>query len=241
MTINIENLTFSYTETELFRDFSLSLNGPGVWAILGPSGCGKTTLLRLLAGFITPQSGQITVEGPLSYVFQESRLFPWLNILENVSLPLLHRNKKKDAFERAMHMLELVGLADKALARPAQLSGGQQQRASLARAFVYPATIMLMDEPFQSLDLPLRIQLMDVFLRLLEEEKRLVLAVTHDPREAIYLADRTLIVSGNPLHLVLDEPVRLSRESRRYSSRLHAELEARMFAVLAEAGAGTER
>uniref|UniRef100_A0A7C3II32 ABC transporter ATP-binding protein n=1 Tax=Gracilinema caldarium TaxID=215591 RepID=A0A7C3II32_9SPIR len=235
MTINIDNLSFTYpnTETALFQNFSLYLQGPGVCALLGPSGCGKTTLLRLIAGFLKPQSGTVTVEGPVSYVFQESRLFPWLSILENVSLPLFTGASKKESRERALYMLELVGLADKAQAKPAELSGGQQQRVSLARAFVFPASVMLMDEPFQALDLPLRIQLMDLFLKLLSEAPRLVLAVTHDPREAIYLADRSIILQGKPLRPVWDEQVSLSREGRLYSSPTHAELEARMFAVLA--------
>jgi len=236
MTINIDHLSFTYpnTETALFQDFSLYLRGPGVCALLGPSGCGKTTLLRLIAGFLKPRSGTVTVERPISYVFQESRLFPWLSILENVSLPLIQQVSQKEGRERALHMLELVGLADKAQAKPVELSGGQQQRVSLARAFVYPASVMLMDEPFQALDLPLRIQLMDLFLRLLSEDPRLVLAVTHDPREAIYLADRTIILQGKTVKTVWDEPVSLSREARQYSSPAHAELEARMFAVLAD-------
>lgn len=236
MNITINQLSFSYPGTErvLFQDFSLYLQGPGVCALLGPSGCGKTSLLRLIAGFLVPQKGMVTVQGPISYVFQESRLFPWLSILENVQLPLLERTHTHESRERALHMLDLVGLADKAHAKPTQLSGGQQQRVALARAFVYPTSVMLMDEPFQSLDLPLRIQLMDLFLQLLKEEPRLVLAVTHDPREAIYLADRALILQGRPLRPVWDEAVLLSREERRYSSPAHAELEARMFTVLAD-------
>ncbi|NLJ09780.1 MAG: ABC transporter ATP-binding protein [Treponema sp.] len=238
MTVDLRGLTFSYPGTsypgtELFRNLSLHADGPGLTAILGPSGCGKTTLLRLIAGFLRPQSGTVSVEGPISYVFQESRLFPWLSILQNVSLPLLEWLPKKDAEYRALRMLELVGLADKAHVKPAHLSGGQQQRVSLARAFVFPAKVMLMDEPFQALDLPLRIQLMDLFLRLLQEEPRLVLAVTHDPREAIYLADRCFILQGKPVRPVWDEPIRLSREERQYSSPAHAEVEARMFAYLA--------
>jgi len=235
MNITIEHLSFSYPNTDraLFQDFSLYAQGPGVCAVLGPSGCGKTTLLRLIAGFLKPQSGTLSVEGPISYVFQESRLFPWLSILENVSLPLFQWASKTEAREKALHMLEQVGLADKANDKPAQLSGGQQQRVSLARAFLCPASVLLMDEPFQSLDLPLRIQLMDLFLQLLQDDPRLVLAVTHDPREAIYLADRAIILQGQPLKTVWDEKVLLSRDERRYSSPAHAELEAQMFAVLA--------
>ncbi|AEJ19453.1 ABC transporter ATP-binding protein [Gracilinema caldarium] len=234
MNITIEHLLFSYPNTDraLFQDFSLYVQGPGVCALLGPSGCGKTTLLRLIAGFLKPQAGTLSVEGPLSYVFQESRLFPWLSIIDNVSLPLFQRVSKTEAREKALFMLEQVGLADKAFDKPAQLSGGQQQRVSLVRAFLCPASVMLMDEPFQALDVPLRIQLMDLFLRLLQDKPRLVLAVTHDPREAIYLADRTIILQGQPLNPVWDKKILLSRDERCYSSPAHAELEAQMFAVL---------
>ncbi len=234
MGIEIKELSFSYSGVELFRDFSLSLQESSVCTLLGPSGCGKTTLLKLIAGLLTPQKGSVSVSGPVSYVFQESRLFPWLSILENVMLPLLHLYTKTEAWERASYFLDLVGLADRKTAKPGSLSGGQQQRVSLARAFAYPSSVLLMDEPFQSLDVPLRIQLMDVVLDLLKKEPRLVMAVTHDPREAIYLADRIIILQGTPVRIVWDEPIALLRKDRQYSSPAHAELEAHLFAVLSD-------
>ncbi|WP_304225903.1 ABC transporter ATP-binding protein [Gracilinema caldarium] len=234
MGIEVKDLSFSYSGVDLFRGFSLSLQGTGICALLGPSGCGKTTLLKLIAGLLTPQEGSVAVSGPVSYVFQESRLFPWLSILENVNLPLLHLYTKKEAGERASYFLDLVGLSDKRTAKPGSLSGGQQQRVSLARAFAFPSSILLMDEPFQSLDVPLRIQLMDMVQDLLTKEPRLVLAVTHDPREAIYLADRAIILHGTPVRMVWNEPINLSRKDRQYSSPAHADLEAHLFAVLSD-------
>ncbi|GAB1481314.1 hypothetical protein MASR2M78_01290 [Treponema sp.] len=139
---------------------------------------------------------------------------------------------KKQARERALHFLDAVGLSSKAASLPSELSGGQRQRVSVARAFAYPAPLVLMDEPFQSLDLPLRLQLMDLTLDLIASEKRLALAVTHDPREAIYLAKRALVIAGKPVCIVLDEAIELDRADRAYASSASAELEARLFASL---------
>ena len=115
---------------------------------------------------------------------------------------------------------------------PDELSGGQRQRAALARAFAYPAPLVLMDEPFQSLDLPLRLQLMDLLRELLLAEPRAVLMVTHDPREAIYLADRVAVLGRKPARVVLDEAIALPPEERAYSSTASAALEARLFTAL---------
>jgi NitT/TauT family transport system ATP-binding protein len=242
--ISIRNLRFGFTEKPLFDNFSLDLD-EGPTALLGASGCGKTTLLRLMAGLLQPgfpgnggNPGTVERGGSaVSFVFQESRLLPWYTALENVSLPIEAKLGKAEARDRAMHFLELVSLADKAAAYPAELSGGQAQRASFARAFAYPAPIILMDEPFQSLDLPLRIQLMDMVLSLLAAEKRLAVAVSHDPREAAYLGRRVLVL-GRPQHgngttgIVLDEPVDLSSEDRAYGSPAQAALERRLLAAL---------
>ncbi|GHV26471.1 hypothetical protein AGMMS4952_06610 [Spirochaetia bacterium] len=198
MLLSIQNLSFAFNEKPLFKDFSLELDDEGPTVLLGASGCGKTTLLRLMAGLLKPQVGVIARDSAedVSFVFQESRLLPWYTVLENVSLPIertkIRGNLGKAAAsgfsppdfspkDRAMHFLRMVSLEDKAGAYPAELSGGQAQRASFARAFAFPAPIILMDEPFQSLDIPLRVQLMDMVLSLLALENRLAVVVSHDP------------------------------------------------------------
>jgi NitT/TauT family transport system ATP-binding protein len=203
-------------------------------ALLGASGCGKTTLLRLMAGLLKPSAGGSVIErtGEVSFVFQEHRLLPWYTVLENVSLPVERSMGRAAARDRALQFLCRVSLEDKAGAYPAELSGGQAQRASFARAFACPAPIILMDEPFQALDIPLRIRLMETTRSLLEQEKRLAVLVTHDPREAIFLGRRILVLGGGGRGIVYETLADLSGPDRAYGSPVQARLEARLLEAL---------
>jgi NitT/TauT family transport system ATP-binding protein len=215
--LSLHRLLFGFTEKPLFEGLSLTLGAENPTVILGPSGCGKTTLLRLMAGLLKPRSGEIRLglspgesppgAFPVSFVFQEPRLLPWYRVLENVMLPLNRSLGREEAEARARHFLGLVSLEDKIRAYPRELSGGQQQRVSMARAFAYPAPLILLDEPFQSLDIPLRLELMDLLLDLLSRERRRAVAVTHDPREALYLGERVLVLARPPGGIVLDKAV----------------------------------
>jgi ABC-type nitrate/sulfonate/bicarbonate transport system ATPase subunit len=246
--INIKDLSFGFNEKLLFTNFNLELESGDDFpaALLGPSGCGKTSLLRLIAGLLKPVSGSICIEGDnkndsmptgrtFSFVFQEDRLFPHLTVLENVFLPLEKIFGKTEALARAGHFLELVSLEDKSGARPSELSGGQKQRVSIARAFAYPSRILLMDEAFHSLDIPLRLSLMDLTLELLHKEKRLALTVTHDPKEAIYLGSRIIVLGETGQGIVFDEELKLSKEERAYGSYKSAEIERKLVDVLINA------
>jgi NitT/TauT family transport system ATP-binding protein len=257
--LSIKNLTFGFGDTLLFENFSLDLGDESPAVILGPSGCGKTTLLRLLAGLLKPNSdvrgkgaarnkpdagmdgggegalspsAGIEAAPSASFVFQEPRLLPWMKALDNVILPIKRRLGKAGAEDRARRFLDLVSLGDKAGAFPAELSGGERQRVSIARAFAFPAQAIFMDEPFQSLDIPLRLELMDTINALLETESRLLIAVTHDPREAVYLGKRILVLGKPPGGRVFDETVTLTRTERAYGSEAHNRLEARLLAAL---------
>ncbi|MDR0562223.1 MAG: ABC transporter ATP-binding protein [Spirochaetaceae bacterium] len=227
----LEDISFGFGEKPLFRDFSLTLGEENPTVILGPSGCGKTTLLRLMAGLLEPQSGRVVspAETGVSFVFQEPRLLPWLTVWENLLLPVKNAVPIKDAEARARTILEAVSLAEKAQAYPSELSGGQRQRASIARAFIYPSRLMVMDEPFQSLDIPLRIELMELTLKLLEKEPRLLIAVTHDPREAIFLGRRILVLGPPGEGVVFDEP---NPSGRVYASPETSGLESRLIRAL---------
>jgi NitT/TauT family transport system ATP-binding protein len=245
--VSLRSLSFAFgsgaDSRYLFRGFNLELGSESPAAILGASGCGKTTLLRLIAGLLKPLEGAVEIlpqtpgQSPVSFVFQEPRLLPWLDLLENTALPVRGLLGGREGEGRARHYLELVGLADKAASRPAELSGGQRQRAGLARAFAYPSPVLLLDEPFQSLDIPLRIQLMDLTLRLLEESPRLTLLVTHDPREAVYTGRRILVLGKRPgeghCGLLFDETLNLSPEDRAYGSAAQGSMEKRLLPVLA--------
>ncbi|AEF85281.1 aliphatic sulfonates import ATP-binding protein SsuB 1 [Treponema primitia ZAS-2] len=239
MSISVENISFSYGEKSVFKDLSMEIGeGESPVVILGASGCGKTTLLRLMAGLLKPSSGAVESSDRASFVFQENRLLPWYTVLENVSLPIETLLGKPEAREKARQFLELVSLGDKANAFPTELSGGQAQRAAIARAFAYPSPLLFMDEPFQSLDIPLRLQLMDTVLALLEKEKRLTLLVTHDPREGIYLGRRILVLGAAPAGIILDEGVDFSREDRAYGAAAHSGLEKRLMDALRQGPIG---
>ncbi|MDR1949312.1 MAG: ABC transporter ATP-binding protein [Spirochaetaceae bacterium] len=251
--ISAENLSFEFEKKPVFAGLTLELGGKNPVVLLGPSGCGKTTLLRLMAGLLKPAAGRIRFESvpdpenpgaeewkggvfpagrdpEISFVFQEPRLFPWYGVLENVTLPIQKLLGKEAAGARARRFLNLVSLDGGEAAYPGELSGGQRQRVALARAFAYPAPVLFMDEPFQSLDIPLRIRMMDLTLGLLREEPRLVVAVTHDPREAVYMGRRIILLG--PRGIAFDEELNLSREERAYGSRAQGLMEARLLRVL---------
>jgi ABC-type nitrate/sulfonate/bicarbonate transport system ATPase subunit len=207
----IDHVSFSFGSKRVLDSLSLTLDEtPAV--ILGPSGCGKTTLLRLIAGLLPPQSGAIRFgnraagngeETRVSFVFQEPRLLPHLSVMENITLPGRKHIPPDELRQKASRLLALTGLQNEARRYPDELSGGQSQRVSIARAFCYSAPLVLMDEPFQSLDLPLRLVLLETLKALLAAENRFLIAVTHDPREAVILGKR-IIVLGKTGRVALD-------------------------------------
>ena len=212
--IRIKNLTLERGGKGLFKDFSFDFEGETITALIAPSGAGKTSLLDLIAGLLPNADKSIsfcvrgkprTARALISYVFQEDRLIKSSTVFQNVLLPLVSLFSAAEAKKRARTYLEKCGLADKLNAFPGELSGGEKQRVSLARAFAYPSRILLMDEAFQSLDLHIKFRLMALFAKLCREEKRTVLLVTHDIREAICLARRIVVLRGSPLSIVLDE------------------------------------
>jgi NitT/TauT family transport system ATP-binding protein len=177
--------------------------------VVGPSGAGKTTLLRCLAGLTAPTSGDALFEGAplrsvpagIGVVFQDygRSLYPWLTVAHNVDLPLRVRGVRRSArAERVAEVLASVGLTDAGRQYPWQLSGGMQQRVAIARALAYRPDLLLMDEPFASVDAQTRFELEDLILRVRDEFGVTVVFVTHDIDEAIYLADRIVVVSKSP-------------------------------------------
>jgi NitT/TauT family transport system ATP-binding protein len=201
-------------------------------AIVGQSGGGKTTLLRLLCGLIRPTAGTVHLDGHLvsappretAIVFQDySRsLFPWLNVTRNVMFPLRReRTQRSDKLARVDDVLREVGLAGVGKKYPWQLSGGMQQRVAIARALVSRPEILLLDEPFASVDALTRAELQDLVLRLHQHEERgvTIVHVTHDIDEAVYLADRVLVLSGTPGRIVASVDVPMSRPREQTETR----------------------
>lgn len=187
--IIFDRVSKRYGGTAVYDAFSLAIEAGKITCLLGPSGCGKTTLLNMLAGLISYEGKIENVPQRISYIFQEERLLPNLTVRQNIRYVL---GKSADD-ARIDSVLEKVELGDKADAYPSELSGGQAQRVSIARAFAYPSELILMDEPFSSLDTALKIRLIDVFVRLWREEKRTAVFVTHDAEEAYMLANRAIV------------------------------------------------
>jgi NitT/TauT family transport system ATP-binding protein len=211
--LSIDNISFSYPNGhQVFNSLSLHAQPGEFVSLLGPSGCGKTTLLNLLSGFQKPTAGSILINNQpvlpempeLGYVFQSPQLFPWLTALENVRFGLRMQSQlsQKEQAEKAMHYLSLVGLDQSAEKLPYQLSGGMQQRVSLARTLALEPALLLMDEPFAALDAITRNNLNEETLRLWSELGQTVIFITHDIDEAIFLADRVVVlgIAPNGIH-----------------------------------------
>lgn len=189
--IIIENLNIRIGEKSLFENFNLTVKENTVTGILAPSGSGKTTLLNWVAGLLSSDFDYSPYQnfGSISYVFQEPRLIPNLTVLENVMLPIQKKVKKNEARLIAESFLEKVQLTDKKNLLPESLSGGEKQRVSIARAFAYPAEILLLDEPLQSQDTELRHKLLELIKSLLKANPRTVLFVSHYEEELKVLCD----------------------------------------------------
>ena len=210
------------------RDVSVSI-APGEFVcILGPSGCGKSTLLGVLAGHIVPAGGRATLDGvridgphpDRGIVFQQHTLFPWRRTLDNVAFGLKMRGVgRQERHRRGRELLERVGLADFADRYPSQLSGGMQQRAEIARAMITGPRILLMDEPFGALDAQTRSMMQALLLDVWSESRPTVVFVTHDIDEALFLADRILVMSPGPGTVIEDMRVPFARPRERGETR----------------------
>lgn len=189
-------------------------------AVVGPSGCGKSTLLRIIDGLEAPDEGAVYIDGAAvtapgpgrAMVFQSFDLFPWRTALDNIAFGLEMISMSAEARQRtSRHYLELVGLHGFEKAYPHQLSGGMQQRVGIARALATKPDILLMDEPFGALDVQTRDLLQDEMLRIFEAEAKTVVFVTHSIEEAIYLADRIVVLSARPARISMDVRVPFAR------------------------------
>ncbi|GLK66144.1 ATP-binding cassette domain-containing protein [Paracoccus kondratievae] len=216
--VKVRGLSKSYalnrSSLSVLRNLDLDVNGGEILAIVGPSGCGKTTLLRVLAGLESPDRGEVLIDGhPVAgvgreraVIFQEPRLLPWLTVLENVAFGLEVRGvPAAQARERARHYIHLVGLTEFAEAWPRQLSGGMAQRVGIARALTVQPEILLLDEPFGALDAMTKLTMQEELARIWREEGVTMILVTHDLEEAIFLADRVLVLSrdnSDPARLI---------------------------------------
>jgi NitT/TauT family transport system ATP-binding protein len=223
VTLRCESLSKEYVTRSgpitALRDVDLQVQPGEFVCIVGPSGCGKTTLLKLIAGLIRPTQGKVIFDTgedsqrPRSaLVFQEHGLFPWMTVLDNVAFGLRMQGvPRRDRNRKAASFMDRIGLCAFAANYPHALSMGMSQRAAIARAFVTDPRMLLMDEPFGSLDVQTKLVLEEELLRVWKDHRRMVVYVTHDIEEAVLLGDRVLVMSRRPGHIRADIPIPLDR------------------------------
>lgn len=233
--LEVQNLSKTYRQmggepTVAIGDISCKVEVREFVSFVGPSGCGKTTLLMSIAGLTAPTSGQITVHGRevtgpppnLVLVFQDfnKSLFAWRSVLGNVRFGLEARGDySRQAESKASSLIDLVGLKGFENHYPWELSGGMQQRVAIARALAYEPEVLLMDEPFGSLDALTRLELEDTLLQLWEQLSTTILFITHDIEEAIYLSDRILVLSRRPSQVVEELRIEFARPRNQVITR----------------------
>ncbi|HEY3039722.1 MAG TPA: ABC transporter ATP-binding protein [Pyrinomonadaceae bacterium] len=230
--LRIDDASVSFGSVEVFSHLSLEICRGEFVAVVGPSGCGKTTLLNLFSGFLKPSLGSVICSGRVRMVYQHDSLFPWQTASQNIAMGLRDLSSEAERERQLKEMLHLINLEEFAGHYPHQLSGGMRQRVELARALAGDTDILLLDEPFSSLDYLTRLRLRRELARMLEELPRTVVLVTHDIEEAAQLADRIVVLS--------DRPARICRELRVAISRprelTHPQVVETVHSILAEFG-----
>jgi len=234
--LSVEGLSKVYTrdgqgDLQALRDVTVSVRRGEFVSIVGPSGCGKTTLLSCIAGLRSKSGGRVLLNGAevtappkeMALIFQEygRTLLPWKSVLENVIFGMENRPEiaRRDYERLAREALRHVGLEGHELSYPWQLSGGQQQRVAIARGLANGPEILLMDEPFASVDAQTRAELEDLLLRIWAEYSRTILFVTHDIEEAIYMSDRVVVLSAPPCVVLQDIAIDLPRPREQIATR----------------------
>ena len=201
--ISIKNINKQFNNKVIFEDFNIDFYENQVNCIIGKSGCGKSTLLNIISGIIKNDDEKFeTIEKyGVSYIFQDDRLIDWLTVGENITLVVKKLYNKKKCDDLCNKYLSLVGIKEYKNYYPQMLSGGLRQRVNIARAFIYPSKIIIMDEPFKSIDVINKEIIMNNFRKILEKEKRTVLFVTHDIDEALLLSDKIYVLGKSPVEI----------------------------------------
>jgi NitT/TauT family transport system ATP-binding protein len=243
----VEHLSHVYSgpqgKLEALADVSFEVAPQELVCLVGPSGCGKSTLLRLMAGLLQPTRGQVCLDGQslagprrqVGIVFQKANLMPWRSVRDNVILPLeLAQVPRQEAERRADEMIDLVGLIGFERTRPRDLSGGMEQRVAIARALAHDPKILLLDEPFGSLDAMTRERMSAELLRIWAASRKTVVMVTHSIQEAVFLADRVLVLSPRPgrVRATFDIPLPRPRDIAMQYGMLFGELAGQVRAAI---------
>jgi len=201
MMIEVSHIYKKFKKEYIFEDFSIAFADKKITSIIGPSGCGKTTLLRMIAGLEPYEKGQISGinHRSISFVFQEDRLLPWLNVNKNIELVLKSKFDSMEAERKVREVLTQLSLSDAELMMPDELSGGMQRRVAIARALAYDADIILLDEPFKGMDNKLKSDVLPKIAAVWEKNEKTIILVTHDVSDAKELSDIVYELSGRPL------------------------------------------
>src|SRR5258708_2676181 len=230
--LRIEEAWVSFGSVEVFRQLSLEISRGEFVGVVGASGCGKTTLLNLFSGFLKPSLGSVMCSGRVRMVYQHDSLLPWQTAAQNIALGLRDLSSETEREQQLKEMLRLINLEEFAGHYPHQLSGGMRQRVELARALAGDTDILLLDEPFSSLDYLTRLRMRRELARMLEELPRTVVLVTHDIEEAAQLADRILVLSDRPARICRELQVSIPRPRE----LTHPQVVETVHAILAEFG-----
>ena len=235
--LTVNQLSFRYENLSVLEDISFSLQQGESIAIMGRSGCGKSTLLKLIAGLISTPASSIHFDGCLSFLFQQDSLLPWYSLHRNIYLALSSCPiPKKEKHRRVTQILNQFGLLQFADYLPSQLSGGMKQRGALARALITEPSLLLMDEPFAAVDMLTRRELTESFFNTDANHTRGQILVTHDPDEALFLADRIIVLGQQPAKIIADipNPGRPANWHDFYHSESIAQLREMLLAMLIE-------
>ncbi len=205
MKVHVDHVSMRFANVHVLEDIELDVVAGEFVCILGPSGCGKSTLLNIIAGFLKPTAGNVTIDGEAVdgpdarriFVFQERGVFPWLTVEGNIGFGLF-RQSESEKCERIRHYVQLVGLNGFEQSYPRELSGGMKQRLEVARALAVNPDVLYLDEPFGALDSITRLQMRRELLRIWQAERKTILFVTHDIEESVQLADRIVVLSARP-------------------------------------------
>jgi len=228
--LEVNHLTHAFDSLVVLRDLSFQVEEGVFLCIVGPNGCGKTTLLRIIAGLTRPTAGEVRLNGqPIQgpgpergFVFQEYALFPWRNVRQNIEFGLEMRGLPPETRRRlSQRYIELIGLSGFEDYKPTRLSGGMKQKVSIARALANDPQVILMDEPFAALDCQTRNIMQEELLNIWEQDRKTILFVTHNVEEAVFLADRILVLTARPGRLYETMEVDIPRPRDRVGTELH--------------------
>lgn len=213
--IIFKNFSFSYPDKEIYKNFNTVFPGGKINVVLGASGVGKTTLLNALTG-LAGFDGEIeNMPKNVSYIFQSDRLVKTISVEKNLDFVLKNAIPDKTARKNAIYdMAELLEISDVLKRLPTEISGGQAQRVQMARAFLYPSEVMLLDEPFKGLDVSLKTRLIKKFLELWGRDGRTVVLVTHDVYDALLMGDKVFVLSGSPADIVYETELTVEKSER---------------------------